>query len=200
MLTHYHAVEVSLFESGFSMPPTTIVHEPTIQRADALLLCVHAIESLSDLLFSIESKPYIHFCPVVSIQVYFSMMTLSKMSLFEADDWDLSKAETSLSFSSLVDKVTHMMDDISRKYDINEGKKPWADVSRRLKLMNARFERLMASKEQMQASLSQPTAEISDVNFMPSFLNQFDMLDEEFWQNFANGNNNFLEGMNGNIS
>lgn len=104
------------------------------------------------------------------------------MSLFEAEDWDFTRVGATLSLSSLADKVVETMDKLSAKYDIRDTRKPWAEISRRLSLVKVRFERLLESKDQIN-SLTQPSAEAGEVDGMPFFMNQFDLLDEEFWQN-----------------
>lgn len=189
MLMHYHAVEVYIYEIGFSMPPTSIAHTPTtVQRADALLLLLNATQSLADLYFSLDCKPYVSVRSATSTQMYFVMMTMSKLILFDAEDWTSTGLRTSLDLCALVERVAVLFEGFSALYDVREHEKPWLQVSQRMRLVKTRFERLLATENRWSSSM-QPHMNISDGNFasVPPLFNQFDLLDDSFWQNFTDG-------------
>jgi len=183
ILMHYHSVEMYLFEICFSMPPTTLVHTPTLQRADIMLMCLTAIRSLSDVFFSIDFKPYIHFCPWVKEQMYFAMMTLSKLSLFRAEDWDVSNVQIIVDLPTFIDRLVMMMEDGSARYDKRDDIKPWLQLSRRMRQVKIRFELLLASEKPLLDSALPSTQERDDTTAaMPYFIDQFNLFDEAFWQ------------------
>ncbi|KAF8861021.1 hypothetical protein BDZ45DRAFT_713411 [Acephala macrosclerotiorum] len=172
LLMHYHSVEMYLCEICFSMPPTTITHTPTLQRADVLLRCLNSIRSLTDVFFSIDSKPfkrtrlYVNFSPAVKDQMYFAMMTLSKLSLFRADDWDMNR-------------VVEMMENASAIYDLRKDDKPWLKISRRMRQVRIRFDRLLASENRkLLANIQEGDG---SANAIPRF-SDFDFLYEGFWR------------------
>ncbi|TVY38952.1 Transcriptional regulator [Lachnellula occidentalis] len=190
ILMHYHAVEMYLFEIGFFMPPTALIDTPNLQRAEVLLMCHHATRAFSDLYFSIDfdSTPFINFSPVFISQIYFVMMTLSKLSLFEADDWDASNVRTTLDLSTVLDLAVTMTEAASARYDLRNDNKPWLQVTRRMRQVKVRFERLLANENRVLAA-AMPDTQIQDDTTdmpMPLFLNQFDLLDDRFWQNLPN--------------
>ncbi|KAE8443874.1 hypothetical protein EG329_001283 [Mollisiaceae sp. DMI_Dod_QoI] len=187
MLMHYHSLEMYLFEVSFSMPPTTLAHTPTLQRADIMLMCLKAVRSLSDVFFSIDFKPYLHFCPWVKEQICFAMMTLSQLSLFRADDWDGSNVESWLDLPTLIDRLVRVMEDASAKYDKMEDIKPWLQFSRRMRQVKVRFEFLLASEKTLPDSTRCLTQDQNETTAtLPSFLDQFDLFDDEFWQSLPN--------------
>lgn len=184
---HYHAVEMYLFEIGFFMPPTTLTDTPILQRAEILLMCHHATRAFSDVYFSIDfdSVPFINFSPVFISQIYFVMMTLSKLSLFDADDWDASNVQTTLDLSTVLDLEITMTEAASARYDKRDDNKPWLHVTRRMRQVKVRFERLLANEiRDLAATIpgTQIQGDATDMS-MPLFWNQFDLLDDSFWQN-----------------
>ncbi|TVY89145.1 Transcriptional regulator [Lachnellula willkommii] len=191
ILMHYHAVEMYLFEIGFFMPPTTLTDTPTLQRAEVLLMCHHATRAFSDVYFSIDfdAVPFINFSPVFISQIYFVMMTLSKLSLFDADDWDASNVQTTLDLSTVLDLAVTMTEAASARYDKRDDNKPWLQVTRRMRQVKVRFERLLANENRDLAAAmpgTQIQGDSTDMS-MPLFLNQFDLLDDRFWQNLPDG-------------
>lgn len=184
MLLHYHTVEVYILEIGFAMPPTTVSHEPSYQRADVLLLCLKATHTLATLYLSTGDKPYINFCPASITGIYLAMMTLSKLALFDAEDWDQTNLKTTLDLSTVTERAATILEKASKLYDLRDDEKPWLHVSRRLRLVKVRFERLLAS-ENRQTTCVPPNTDVQDGSFMatPYFLNPFDFLDDGFWQN-----------------
>ncbi|KUJ10553.1 uncharacterized protein LY89DRAFT_263864 [Mollisia scopiformis] len=191
MLMHYHSVELYLFDIGFSMPPTNIAHGPSIQRADALLLCLKTSQLIIDLYFSVGSKPHTNFGPASTTQMYYVMMTLSKLSLFDAEDWDSSNLQTSMDLCALVERVAALMEEKSALYDVREDDKPWLQISKRMRLVKVRFERLLASENRTHDM--RPSSEFPEGGvMMPYFMNQFDLLDDGFWQSLP-GADGFLE-------
>lgn len=175
---HYHSVEMYLYEICFSMPPTATTHTPTLQRADILLRCLNSIRSLTDVFFSIDSKPYVNFSPAVKDQMYFAMMTLSKLSLFRADDWDMSNMQATLDLCALLDRVVEMMENASAIYDLREDDKPWLKISGRMRQVRIRFDRLLASENRsLLVSIQEGDR---SANSVPQF-SDFDFLYEGFW-------------------
>ena len=175
LLMHYHSVEMYLCEICFSMAPTTIAHTPTLQRADILLRCLNSIRSLTNIFFSIDSKTYVNFSPAVKDQMYFAMMTLSKLSLFRADDWDMSNMQATLHHCTLLDRVVEMMEHASTIYDLREDDKPWLKISRRMRQVRLRFDRLLAGENR--AALDGQEGE-GDAGAIQRFLD-FDILYDE---------------------
>ncbi|CZR62765.1 uncharacterized protein PAC_12662 [Phialocephala subalpina] len=189
LLMHYHSVEMYLCEICFSMPPTAITPTPTLQRADILLRCLNSIRSLTSIFFSIDSKkPYINFSPAVKDQMYFAMMTLSKLSLFRADDWDMSNMQATLDLCTLLDRVVEMMERASEKYDLREDDKPWLKISRRMRQVRVRFDRLLASENRAVFGGQEGDGEAGAI---PRF-SDFDMLYDEFWHNTLPDDGRFI--------
>jgi hypothetical protein len=182
MLLHYHSVEIYLYDICFSMPPTTSAYSPTFQRADVLFMCLAASQALRDVYFSIQSKPYISYSSVALSQIYLAMMTSSKLSLFNTEDWDVSNAQTSINLSTVVGRLVTMLEDMSARFDRKDDDKPWLQVSRKVLHIRTRFERLLATENRSIAS-SSPLAQSRDgVTVAPYKLDQFDLLDDGFWQ------------------
>jgi len=186
ILMHYHALEMYLFDIGFFMPPTTPADTPTLQRADVLVMCHHATRAFSDVYFSIDidSIPFINFSPIFTSQIYFVMMTLSKLSLFDAEDWDSSNVQTTLDLSTVLDLAVTMTEAASARYDLRNDNKPWLQVTRRMRQVKARFERLLANENRDVAGAmpgTQIQGDSTDMS-MPFFLNHFDLLDDRFWR------------------
>ncbi|TVY39367.1 Transcriptional regulator [Lachnellula subtilissima] len=190
ILMHYHAIEMYLFEIGFYMHPTALTDTPTLQRAEILLMCHHATRTFSDIYFSIDfdSAPFINFSPVFISQIYFVMMTLSKLSLFDADDWDATNVQTTLDLSTVLDLAVTMTEAASARYDLRDDDKPWLQVTRKMRQVKVRFERLLANENRDLVAAVPGTQIQGDATnmSMPLFLEQFDLLDDRFWDNLPN--------------
>src|SRR4051812_26725988 len=133
MMLNYYSVQLYLTEICFSMPPTDHNQISTPQRADVLVMCLEACQSMWSVYFSFQSKQYITFFTPTMTQIYFSMMTLSKLSLFDGEDWDASSLErTGMNLSRLVDRVATMLEDVSARYDRRYDNKPWLNASRKI--------------------------------------------------------------------
>lgn len=88
-----------------------------------------------------------------------------------------------------------MLEEASKSYDLREDEKPWLHVSRRIRLVKVRFERLLASENRPSASIL-PNTEVQDGGFgaTPYFLNQFDLLDDGFWQSLPDAGDACFSG------
>jgi hypothetical protein len=178
MLIHYYAVEINLFNLCFSMPPTAPAHAPTLQRADVLFMCLSATQALVKSYLSIDWKPYIN-CSMVGLgQIYLALTTLSKLSLFDAEDWDVSNVQSPMNIHTLIDHMVVMMEETSSRYDRGHyNKQPWLQASHRMRQVRVQFDRLLSSENR---SVPLP---ITQTREGPSFcLNNFDLLDDDFWQ------------------
>ncbi len=175
MLLHYYTVELYLYEVCFSMPPSKLAQIPELQRADVLLKCATATESFLDIYFSANSKPHLIFFLTFMGQIYFVMTTMSKLSLFNAEDWNGNNLPASLNLSTMVDRLATRLESISTQYDRMRDNKPWLIVSRKIRQMGVRFERLQATENPPLDSLPLVTQGMFD-------LNQFPLLDDNFWQ------------------
>jgi hypothetical protein len=186
ILMHYHAVEIYLFEIGFYMPPTTVSSTSSLQRTDILLMCHDATKAFSDLYFSTDkdSIPFTNFSRVLTTYIYSVMMTLSKLSLFDAEDWDASNFQTTLNLSTVLDRVVTMTQAVSAKYDWRNDNKPWFHVAQKIRNVKARFEYLLANKNSSTAgnSSTQGQGDFTNISIPTTFAN-FDLFDDGFWQN-----------------
>lgn len=190
ILMHYHAIEMYLFEIGFSMPPTTPANMSTFQRADILEMCHKSTRAFSDIFFSIDidSVPFINFSPIFKSQIYSVMTILSKLSLFNAEDWDASNVQTTLDLSTVLDRATAMTEAASAKYDVRKHNKPWLNITQRMRQVKVRFERLLANENRLSAAVIPGIQGQGDsINIMPSFSSEFDLLDDRFWQSLQDG-------------
>lgn len=168
------------------MPPTTLRYASALQRADVLSMCLTATQAFLRHYFSINSKEYVSFCPVVSCQVYFAMMTISKFKLLEAEDWIINDSEMSLDLFTVVDQVATNMEKASVKYDRSADNKPWFRVSQKIREIGVQFEGFLARKNRSIASRLQiKEADGSSIIGSNISFDQFDLLDDEFWQSLS---------------
>lgn len=179
MLIHYHAVELHLFDICFTMPLTELAQVPDLQRADVLFKCVTATEAFLDVYSSILPLPHMIFFTVFMGHIYFAMMTLSKFSLFNAEDWNPDQLPKSLNLSILLDQMARVMEDASARYDRIYDNKPWLIVSRKMRQIGVQFEHLLASENRSLDSLPLLTQGIMGE------WKQFDLVDDAFWQSLA---------------
>jgi hypothetical protein len=133
MLMHHHAVEVHLSELGFSMPPGTLVHAASLQRADVLFLCLSACRAIIYAYLYIDLEAYVGFSIVFRTPTFLTVTTLSKLSLFSAEDWDVSIAHSTMDLSTIVDRVAKMAEEAGLQYDRIEYRSPWLGISRRMR-------------------------------------------------------------------
>jgi len=181
MLMHYHSVEIHLFNLCFSMPPTTPAQAPILQRADVLCMCLSASQTLVKTYLSLDWKPYIS-CSMVALKhMYLALTALSKLSLFYAEDWDMSNVQSTRNIFTLIDHAVAMMEDSSSRYDrMHCNKQPWLHASRKMRQVRIQFDRLLANANRSVPLSVTQTRE--GVVAPPFYLNNFDLLDDEFWQ------------------
>ncbi|KAI7973479.1 hypothetical protein EIK77_004085 [Talaromyces pinophilus] len=197
MLMHYHAVEILVSELCFYMTPTTPTQGPSPKRADALWMCLTATRTLINIYFSLNAQPHFSFSAIALQQLYLALATLSKLSLFKADDWDVNYAQPSIDLSTLLENLVTRTEELSSRYDVMENNKPWLQSSRRLRQVRLRFDDLLSNENVPSATLSaatttttQPSANGISV-VAPSFhdfrLDQFGLWDDRFWQTMQDG-------------
>lgn len=192
LLLTYHTIEMYLFEISFSMPPSSLTHLPALQRTDVLFMCHNATKAYFRHYFSLQAKPYLIHSRVVVGQTYFAMMMLSKFSLFNAEDWNPNDVETSMNLSAVVDRVTMMMEEMSAKFDHSVDKKPWLHLSQRIRQIGVRFDRLVANENRslpLPAPVVQREGPLISQSDQFAF-NQFDLLDDSFWQTLSDNTSN----------
>jgi hypothetical protein len=187
LILNYHTIEMYLFDICFCMPPTILTHLPTLQRTDVLSMCLTATQAFLHHYFSIHNKPYITFSRMVTSQMYFAMMILSKFSLFHVEDWNINEVEIGMDLSTVVDRVAMMMEETSARFDHLVDKRPWLQLSQKIRQIRVRFDRVLASENSPIHSLLpaiQGRGTLSATDAALSF-NQFDLLDDGFWQNLS---------------
>lgn len=188
MLMHYHAAEILVSELCFYMTPTTPTQGPSPKRIDALWMCLTATRNLINVFFSLKSQPIFSFSAVSLQQLYLALATLSKLSLFKADDWDVNYAQPSLDLTTLLDNLVTRMEELSSRYDLMEANKPWLQTSRRLRQVRTRFDDLLSNENVPSITLAATTQPSSNGMSVvaPSFhdfhLDQFGLWDDRFWQ------------------
>ena len=184
MLLHYHAVEILVFELCFFMPHTAPTQGPSLQRADALLMCLTATRALVNIYLSLDLKPHISFSSVSVSQMYLAIATLSKLVLFKADEWEPNYFQPSIDLSALLDGLVSRTEDRSSRYDLVENNKPWLQTSRRLRQVKVRFDALLSSENALSASSpsTQPSNGLSSTSCHDFHLDHFGLLDDTFWQ------------------
>jgi hypothetical protein len=144
-------------------------------------MCLTATCALVDICSSLELKPHVSFSSVTVAQIYLAMAALSKLSLFDSEDWDVSYVQSSMDLSTFIDRLVTMTEEFSARYDLMEDNKPWLRISLKMRQVNIRFDNLLASKNPSSASL--PITQPTDGSLPPSFhLDHSDLLDDRFWQ------------------
>jgi hypothetical protein len=156
-------------------------------------MCLTATRTLINIYFSLNSQPHFSFSAISLQQLYLALATLSKLSLFKADDWDVNYAQPSVDLSTLLDSLVTRTEEHSSRYDVMENNKPWLQSSRRLRQVRMRFDDLLSNENVPSATLSttaQPSANGIPV-VAPSFhdfrLDQFGLWDDRFWQTMQDG-------------
>lgn len=182
MLMHYHTVEILVFELCFFMPPTSPVQGPTLQRADALLMCLTATRALVNTYLSLDLQPNISFSSVSVAQIFLAMSTLSKLVLFRADEWDVK--EPSVDLSIFLDGLVTSSEERSSRYDLVQSNKPWLQISRRIRQVRVRFNDLLSNENASSASLpaTQTSNGLAAASFQDFHLDHFGLLDDRFWE------------------
>ncbi|RDW59433.1 hypothetical protein BP6252_12520 [Coleophoma cylindrospora] len=182
MLVHYHAVETKLFELGFSMPPTNLVHGPSPQRADLLLLCLSACQKLTKSLLSLDCETFANFSATNTAHISVAMSVSSKLMLFHAEDWDVNNVPLEMDLPTLIGWAVALIEDGSSRYDrVGSSKQPWLELSRKIKLVGDRFNGLMAMENNR--LFPQPVDQARDESMTNLFnVNTFDLFDDAFWQ------------------
>lgn len=181
MLRHYHTVEILTFELGFLMPPTMPVHGPSLQRTDVLVMCLTATRALLKICLSPDAKPHVCFSSVTVAQIYLATSTLSKLSLFDAEDWGVSFVQSPMDLSNFIDHLVMMTEKFSAQYDLMECNKPWLQISLKMNMVNIRLRTLLEGENPLSASLH--ITQLPESLLPPFFhLDQFDLLDDRFWQ------------------
>ncbi|RDW65182.1 hypothetical protein BP5796_09874 [Coleophoma crateriformis] len=182
MLVHYHVVETRLFDLGFLMPPTNLVHGPTPQRADLLLLCLSACQKLIKSLLRLDCETIAHFSTSNAANISVAMSILSKLMLFHAEDWDISNVPLEMDLPTFISWAVALLEDGSSRYDrVGSSKQPWLQLSRKIKLVGVRFDGLMTIENNR--LFSQTVDQTRDESMAtPLDLNTFDLFDDAFWQ------------------
>ncbi|EED15316.1 conserved hypothetical protein [Talaromyces stipitatus ATCC 10500] len=184
MLMHYHAVEILVFELCFFMSPTAPAQDPSLNRADALWMCLTATRALVNIYLSLNLQPHISFSAISLQQLYLALATLSKLVLFKADDWDVNYAQPSVDLSTLLDSLVTRTEEHSSRYDLMENNKPWLQTSRRLRQARTRFDDLLSNEDVSSVTLStaQPSNGLLATSFHDFRLDHFGLLDDRFWE------------------
>lgn len=184
MLMHYHAVEILVSELCFFMSPTAPAQGLSLNRADALWMCLTATRALVNIYLSLNLQPHISFSAITLQQLYLALATLSKLVLFKADDWDVNYAQPSVDLSTLLDSLVTRTEEHSSRYDLVENNKPWLQTSRRFSQVRTRFDDLLSNENVSSVTLS--AAQPSNGSWATSFhdfrLDHFGLLDDRFWQ------------------
>jgi hypothetical protein len=111
------------------------------------------------------------------------MMVLSKFSFFHAEDWNMRDIEMEVDLSTVVDRVSAAMEEASTKFDRLPDKKPWLQLSQKVRQIRVQFDLMLAAEDR-------PLSSLSDVQRnrtlpgAPFSFSQFDLLDD-FWQNMS---------------
>ncbi|PMD47828.1 hypothetical protein L207DRAFT_416925 [Hyaloscypha variabilis F] len=183
MILNYYTVEMRLLEICFFMPPTNPTSSSSLQRVDVLSMCLTATQAFLRHYFSLENKPYVNFARIITSQIYFAMMVLSKFSFFHAEDWNMRDVEMEMDLSTVVDRVSGAMEEASAKFDRLPDKKPWLQLSQKVRQIRVQFDLMLAAEDRSLSSLSDMQRN-GTLPGAPFSFNQFDLLDD-FWQNMS---------------
>jgi hypothetical protein len=177
----YHAIEMLVFELSFLMLPTAPAHGQPLRRTDALFLCLTATRAFVGVYISLSLEPHISFSSASVAQVILAMSTLSKLILFDGEDWQSIYARPSLDLSNLLDHLITNMYERSSRYDSVETNKPWLQIGRKLTQIKIRLDNLLARDNSLSCSF--PVTESSNGSVATSLPpDHFDPLDDRFWQ------------------
>ncbi len=91
--------------------------------------------------------------------------------------------EMEVDLSTVVDRVSAAMEEASTKFDRLPDKKPWLQLSQKVRQIRVQFDLMLAAEDR-------PLSSLSDVQRnrtlpgAPFSFSQFDLLDD-FWQNMS---------------
>lgn len=161
-------------------------------RTDVLFMCLTAIQDFTSVYFAVApQKSWYTFSMINMGHIYFAMTALSKLSLFEAEDWDVRSVRAILDLSRTLDRVIEMLEEASRDHDGVDGNGLWHSITRRMEHVKVWYDGLVANKNQQ--SLSQEQTQPQNGIATAAFdINQFDLLDEAFWAALP-GNTDYLQ-------
>ena len=94
---HYHSVLIVLTETALSIPVPS--------RQATLYACLTSAHGFLYSLFSVPSFEYSKFTYISWLQLYRTIIVLSKLSSFESDDWDPRHVRGVLDLSHILDGI-----------------------------------------------------------------------------------------------
>lgn len=196
MLKNYYSAEIILFEICFYMSPVQRAYNPnTLQRIDVLYACLSATKSFFDNYLTSSSSGNIDSVSLVAAgQMVHAIAVLSKLSLFEADDWDLNYVRTTVDLSAILDNLLKRTRKNLGGYTQLEQDGGRFEAARKVEMLKIWYDTKLAAEAQRVepgCTLSGGTEAGAGAGDSLSG-NHFDLFGDEFWQGIP-GDWDFLQ-------
>lgn len=84
-------IQTRLYECGFHLPLVSSIMSCSV-RLIILTSCLYAVKTFIDAFLSLSGNSYGGFTKIDGEQIVTTLMAPTRLSLFEAPDWDLEQA------------------------------------------------------------------------------------------------------------
>ncbi|KAL3425401.1 tRNA processing endoribonuclease [Phlyctema vagabunda] len=177
---NYTCAEVLLFELGFVMAPSLNdlrVGGILPRRIDILHACLTSIISFFTIFLAASTSQYLGITIINGSHMVHAIAVLSKLSLFEAEDWDPKHVRDTLDLNMILDRLIQRSDLTARNYDQTDSHPGWKRGSRVVQTLKTWYNSRLPQIPD--------TARIEAGNTGESFENllpdQMDLMDAAFW-------------------
>lgn len=118
---HYHSVELSLYEIGFSRSPLlSSASDMGFQRLEILCQLITATKNWIGAFFTISPSLFYDLSIVTFTQVAHLLIIIHKLATFESPEWDLEQARNMISFPDTVRQFKHWFELVRSSVDVDE--------------------------------------------------------------------------------
>jgi hypothetical protein len=185
LVMKFHIVEMYLHEIGFQLPNKG---DGSLLRVELLYSCLLSAKAFFNELFSTPATTFINYTYVPWAHVIHALAVLSKLSLLEDADWDLSHVHRVLDFAQVIDQVLAVNKALeaqmvqlvrphhSTRYDM------FPRVASQMTQLKERYLLRLATLEGRGPSQSAVVDESAQMNNERVDGEIFEGLDEFFWQ------------------
>ena len=189
-MLHYYSARAYLFEISLYEPiQGTCFGQPGFRRMEFLYVCLQAIKSFYEILFSIPIEQD-YFMPLFNwTQVTHSLMTLSKLCFLDAEDWDIAHARQEVNFSTLLEQVSSRFEESSAAQNMEPAPSGmnndiFLGLAKRLRIIRSKYDKRVAA-ESASSIQAPPTTFPAGPNVFDDAATMhmiFHLEDDAFWQ------------------
>ncbi|RDW82696.1 hypothetical protein BP6252_03808 [Coleophoma cylindrospora] len=177
IMRSYTSAEIRLFEIGFHMKPSfSAFTNDSLQRLDVLHACFRAVTRYFEFFLQIPSTSPFAISIINCAQMVRAIAILSKLSLFEADGWDLQYVRRTTDLSKILERLASRMETTAHSYGYGDSIATvgWAGGIGRTRQLKIWYDKRIAEEAKAVSFQAPPNSDCAPVGEM-------DFQDQDSW-------------------